>query len=236
MKVINDLFDYENLKIVQDTEVFKFSLDSILLAEFVDNVDKSKLILDLCTGNGAVPFLFSYYGKNKIVGFEIQEYIYTLAQEGLQLNHLEDQIQFINDTVINIKNYFSRNYFDVIVANPPYFRYQKSAIINENQLKAIARHEITLKLEEIFEVAKYALKENGIFYLVHKPERLEEILFFCEKYQIVAKKIQFVYTKSDNNASIVLVKCVNNGKNDLKVLAPLFINACKSYKNIFKNR
>lgn len=236
MKVINDLYDYENFKIVQDTELFKFSLDSILLAEFVDNVDNSKYILDLCTGNGAVPFLLSYYSDNKIVGFEIQEYIYTLAQEGLQLNHLEQQIQFINDTVINIKNYFSRNFFDVIVANPPYFRYQKSSTVNENQLKAIARHEITLCLEELFQVTKYALKENGVFYLVHKPERLEEILFFCEKYKIPAKKLQFVYTKSDNNASIVLVKCVNNAKNDMRVLAPLFMNVYKSYKNIFKNR
>ncbi len=234
MKVINDLFDYENLKIVQDSDVFKFSLDSILLSEFVDNVDKSKMILDLCTGNGAIPFLLSYYTESKIVAFEIQKYIYELAVEGTLINRLENQIQFINDSVIHIQKYFPGNTFDVIVANPPYFKYQENSVINENECKAIARHEITLTLEEIFKVVQYALKENGCFYLVHRPERLEEILYFCEKYKIIAKKIQFVYTKNDNNASIVLLKCVNHARNDLKVLAPLFASSYTSYKNIFR--
>ena len=92
MKVINDLYDYENLKIVQESESFKFSLDSLLLAEFVDSVDNSKLILDLCTGNAVVPLVLSYYYPNKIVGFEIQEEIYQLAEESICFNHMEHQI------------------------------------------------------------------------------------------------------------------------------------------------
>lgn len=234
MKVINDLYDYENLKIIQDDEAFKFSLDSILLAEFVDNVDNSKTILDLCTGNGAIPFLLSYSHKNSIVGFEIQKEIYELAVEGNRINHLESQISFFNDSVINIKNYFPGNNFDIVVANPPYFKYKESSIINENESKAIARHEICLTLEQIFQIVKYALKENGVFYLVHLPERLEEILYYCEKYKIVAKKIQFVYTKSDNNATIVLLKCVANAKNALVVSPPLYLKSKESYKNIFR--
>ena len=100
--------------------------------------------------------------------------------------------------------------------------------------KAIARHEIYLSLEELFQVVKYALKENGVFYLVHLPERLEEILALCEKYRLVAKKVQFVYTKENTNAGIVLVKCVNNAKNALVVSSPLYISKYKSYKNIFR--
>lgn len=234
MKVINDLYDYEDLKVVQDSDVFKFSLDSILLGEFVDSVDNSKFVLDLCTGNGVIPFLLSYYTKSKIVGFEIQDYIYKLAQEGIKLNHLEDQIQVFCDDVINIKKYFPGNNFDVVVANPPYFKFGKYSIVNENQQKAIARHEIHLTLEQLFQVTKYALKENGVFYLVHLPERLEEILALCEKYKIVAKKIQFVYTKKNYNANIVLLKCVNNAKNALFVSSPVFIEDYQSYKNIFR--
>lgn len=234
MKVINDLYDYENYKIVQDSEVFKFSLDSILLAEFVAKLTPSAKILDICTGNAVVPLILSYYFSNEIVGFEIQKYIADLAKESISLNKKENQIQIINEDVKNISQYFPGNNFDVIVANPPYFKYQESSLINENESKAIARHEICLDLEELFKVVKYALKENGVFYMVHIPERLEEILYLCEKYQIIAKQVQFVYTKDDNNATMVLIKCIKNANNALKVSAPLYINDYKSYKNIFR--
>lgn len=234
MKVINDLFDYENYKIVQDNEMFKFSLDSILLAEFVDVLKNEDNVLDICTGNAVVPLILSYYYSNDIVGFEIQKYIADLASESLKLNKKEKQIKIINDDVKNISQYFPGNNFDVVLANPPYFKYQESSLVNENENKAIARHEIFLSLKEIFKVAKYALKENGIFYLVHLPERLEEILVFCEKYQIIAKKIQFIYTNSNNNATIVLIKCVKGANNALKVCPPFYIKNYKSYKNIFR--
>ena len=234
MKVINDLFDYENKKIVQDNELFKFSLDSILLAEFVDNVDKSNLILDVCAGNVAVPLILSYYYPNKIVAFEMQKKIYELAKESIAINHKNKQIKMVLDDIKNMKNYFPGNYFDVITANPPYFKYKKSSVINENVEKAIARHEIYLSLEELFQIVKYALKDNGCFYLVHLPERLEEILYLCEKYHLTAKKVQFVYTKNDKSANIVLLKCIKGAKNALIVNPPLFINNYKSYKHIFR--
>lgn len=234
MKVINDLYDYVPKKIVQDSDVFKFSLDSILLAEFVDNVKLNDKILDMCTGNGVVPLILSDYFPNQIVAFEIQEYIATLAQESIELNGLEQQIRVIQDDVKLIHKYFPGNNFDIILANPPYFKYQDSSLINENKEKAIARHEIHLQLEDLFKTIQYALKEYGTFYLVHLPERLEEILYCCEKYKIIAKQIQFVYTKNDKEASMVLLKCVKNGRNGLKIMQPLYINNYNSYKNIFR--
>lgn len=234
MKVVNDLYDYEPYKIVQDSDVFKFSLDSILLAEFVTTLKPKDKVLDLCTGNAVVPLILSYYFPNEIVSFEIQNYIADLAIESVQLNKKEKQIQVIQEDVRVIHNHFPGNNFDVIVANPPYFKYKESSLINENPAKAMARHEMNLTLENLFQVVKYALKDNGVFYLVHIPERLEEILFCCEKYQIIAKQIQFVYTKDDNNATIVLIKCIKNANNALKVSKPLFVHDYKSYKNIFR--
>ena len=234
MRVINDLYDYEQYKIVQDNGAFKFSLDSILLAEFVEQLKPTDKVLDLCTGNGVVPLILSYYYKNKIVGFEIQSDIAEMALLSIENNHVEEQIKVINDDVKNIKNYFPGNNFDVIVANPPYFRYKDSSLINKNINKAVARHEINLKLEEVFETIKYALKENGVFYLVHLPERLDDILYYSQKYKITAKVVQFIYTNPIKDATIVLVKCVNNAKNSVVVRKPVFVNECKSYKNIFK--
>jgi tRNA1(Val) A37 N6-methylase TrmN6 len=234
MKVINDLYDYENYKIVQDTDTFKFSLDSILLAEFADTITDSLEILDLCTGNAVVPLILSYYYKNTIYGFEIQKSIFANALESVKINNVDNQIKLICDDVKNIRNYFPGNNFDVILANPPYFKYQESSIINDNMEKAVARHEIYLNLDNLFEVVNYSLKDGGAFYLVHLPERLEEILSLCEKYKIKAKKIQFIYTKKDNSANIVLLKCIKGANNGLAVNAPLLISDYKSYKNIFR--
>ena len=171
MREINDLYDYEPFKIIQDSDVFKFSLDSILLAEFVEIPNKDALVLDLCTGNAVVPLILSYFLGNKIFAFEIQDYIAKLAQESVAINKKNDQISIINDDLKNIKNYFPGNSFDVIVANPPYFKYKNTSLINENINKAIARHEIKLNLKELFEIVKFALKDNGVFYMVHLPER-----------------------------------------------------------------
>ena len=233
MKVINDLFDYENYKIVQDNQGFKFSLDSILLAEFT-KLNKDDKVLDLCTGNAAVPLILSYYFPNSIVGFEIQETIYNLGVESVILNHKEEQIQLINDDIKNIKNYFPGNNFDVLVANPPYFKFQEDSYINEDKKKAIARHEIFLNIENIFQIAKTMLKNNGTLYLVHLPSRLEEIFNCCEKYKIIVKELQFVYTKETECATIVLIKCVKNARKTLKVNPPLYVKRMVSYKNCFR--
>ena len=184
MKVINDLYDY-GYKIVQNDLFFKFSLDSILLAEFVDNVNKKDQILEKCAGNAAVSLILSYYYENKIIAFEKQQPIYEMALESVELNHKEKQISLICDDVNTIKNYFPGNNFNIIVANPPYFKYKKDAMINQNEIKSVARHEITLKLEEIFQIVQYALKQNGCFYLVHLPARLEEILYLCEIQKVI---------------------------------------------------
>lgn len=232
MKTINDLYDY-GYQIAQDSEYFKFSLDSILLAEFVDNVNNQDKILDLCAGNGAVSLILSFYYPNPIVAFEMQEPIYQLGQESIHLNHKEKQIKLICDNVKNLKNYFPGNNFDIVVANPPYYK-SNSSLKNTNEIKAIARHEITLTLEDLFKVVAYSLKSKGTFYLVHLPSRLEEILYLCEKYNLVAKKIQFVYTKNDRSANIVLIKCIKGARNAVQISPPLYITDQKSYQNIFR--
>jgi tRNA1(Val) A37 N6-methylase TrmN6 len=235
MKVINDLYDYQDYKIVQDTDAFKFSLDSILLAEFVDNVDVSTKILDLCTGNAVVPLILSYYYSNQITGFEIQESIFKLAKESLKINNVDKQINVINDDIKNIKNYFPGNNFDIITCNPPFFKNNHS-LINENKEKAIARHELTLTLPELIVTVKYLLKENGNFYLVHRPDRLEEIMELCSKNNLRVKKLTFIYSKLDEPAIMVLLKCVKNGKIGMKVCSVIVNHDNKTYQNIFKNK
>ena len=123
MKVVNDLLNYSNLKIVQDDNFFNFSLDSVLLPNFVKINKGTKKILDLGTGNAPIPMILSTMTSAKIYGIELQKEIYDLAIESLKINNLEDRIEIINDNIKNLDKYFESNSFDVIVSNPPYFKY-----------------------------------------------------------------------------------------------------------------
>ena len=219
MKEINDLYDY-GYKIVQKSDYFKFSLDSMLLANFVNiNMADSKL-LDFCTGNCPIPIILSNSIKN-IVAFEVQKEIYELGDESLTLNNINN-VKLINDDIKNIGNYYEEGYFDIITCNPPYFKVIGSSRINDNSVKAIARHEILIKLEDIVSLAYKFLRDKGKLYIVYRPDRLMELLKLFDKYKFGVKKLQCCYNNSDSLSSMILIEAMKNGHDDLKILAPLY--------------
>lgn len=219
MKEINDLYDY-GYKIVQKSDYFKFSLDSMLLANFVNiNMADSKL-LDFCTGNCPIPIILSNSIKN-IVAFEVQKEIYELGDESLTLNNINN-VKLINDDIKNIGNYYEEGYFDIITCNPPYFKVIDSSKINDNNVKAIARHEILIKLEDIVSLAYKFLRDKGKLYIVYRPDRLMELLKLFDKYKFGVKKLQCCYNNSDSLSSMILIEAMKNGQDDLKILAPLY--------------
>ncbi len=232
MKMINDLYDYKNMKIVQETNYFKFSIDSVLLAEFVKiHNNNNKKIIDICTGNAPIPLILSQKCQNQIIGFEIQTEIYNLGIESIKLNNKENQIKLINDDIKKFLNYFPKNEFGIVISNPPY--YTKN-IINDNLIKSIARHEIKLSLEELFECVNIIIKNNGIFYLVHLANRLEEIMNLANKYKMHVKELCLVYGKKNSEANLVLVKMVKNSNMGMKILKSIVIEEYESYQNIFR--
>ena len=219
MKEINDLYDY-GYKIVQKSDYFKFSLDSMLLANFVNiNMADSKL-LDFCTGNCPIPIILSNSIKN-IVAFEVQKEIYELGDESLTLSNINN-VKLINDDIKNIGNYYEEGYFDIITCNPPYFKVIDSSRINDNNVKAIARHEILIKLEDIVSLAYKFLRDKGKLYIVYRPDRLMELLKLFDKYKFGVKKLQCCYNNSDSLSSMILIEAMKNGHDDLKILAPLY--------------
>lgn len=216
---LNDLYD-TGFKIYQSKNYFKFSLDSLLLANFVEFNYTDKLVLDLCTGNAPVPIILSENKKVKIYGFELQKEIYELAVKSIKVNQI-DNVVIINDDVKNSQNYFPGNNFDIVTCNPPYFKFTENSIINENEIKSIARHEIKITLEDIIKIAANQLKAKGKFYIVHRSDRLIEIINYLNKYNFGIKKLQFVYSSIDANSSMVLIEAKKASKNDVKVLKPI---------------
>ncbi len=220
-KVINDLVGYDKLKIVQDNDYFNFSLESILLPRFCVLKPGNNKILDLCTGNGPIPIVLSTLTDSQIIGVEIQEEVYKLAVETVKINHLEDRIKLYNMDAKDIINIYPTDSFDLITCNPPYFRYDDNSNINDNKVKSIARHEITINLDNIALIARKLLKNNGSLCLVHRTDRLSEIICTLEKHNLEVKRLRLIYPKDGEESNLVLIDARKNGNTGLKVLSPL---------------
>ena len=219
---IDDL-ELKNLKIIQDKEGFCFGIDSVLLSDFAKNIKKDAIVMDLGTGTGIIPILLC--GKTelkKVVGVEIQEQVYEMAKRSILLNNLENKFEIINENILNLNKIYEKNSFDVIVTNPPYKK-KDTGILNENSKKVISRHEITASLEDFISISKDLLKDKGEFYMVHKPERLVDIITLMKKYNIEPKLLRFVYSNKNSEPNLVLVKGVKKGKPFLEYENNLYI-------------
>lgn len=219
---IDDL-ELNDLRIIQDVEGFCFGIDSVLLTNFAKNLKANANVLDLGTGTGIIPILLS--GKTrakKITGVEIQEEVYDMAKRSVKLNNLDDKIEIINENILNLHQIYEKNTFDVITTNPPY-KQNDTGIKNENQKKLISRHEITATLEDFIKVTKDLLKDKGEFYMVHRPERLVDILTLMRKYKIEPKNLRLVYGDKDKEPKMVLIKGIKNARPFLKVEKNLYI-------------
>lgn len=223
-KVINDLVGFKNLKIVQCNDFFNFSLDTVLLPNFVELKKNIKNIIDLGCGNAPIPLILSTKTKEKIIGVEIQKEIYNLAVQTIKLNNLEKQIEIKNIDIKNIPNYYKLEFFDLILSNPPYFKKTNTSITNDNTVKTNARHETLITLEELVRVSSKMLKNKGALVLIQRTERLDEIIEIFSKYKLEAKRIRFVYPKKNTNSNLVLIEGIKNANRGLKVLPPLIVH------------
>lgn len=221
---INDLVYFKDIKIVQNKDYFNFSLDSVLLPNFVEITKKTSKILDMCTGNAPIPLILSTKTTAKIYAIELQKEVYSLAEETIKINKLENQIKLINDNIKNLKKFFNTETFDIITCNPPYFKKKDGSIINENKVKSIARHEIEMELEDVMIISKALLKNEGSLVLVHRTERLIEIIELMKKHNIEPKRMRLIYPKVNTESNLVLIDGRKNGKDGLKILPPLYIH------------
>lgn len=232
MERINDLVGYKNLRIFQNNDWFKFSLESVLLPCFVIINKDTNNILDLCTGNAPIPLVLSTKTKAKIYGVEIQEDVYELGKKSVEINNLSNQIELINDDVKNLNNKFESDTFDIITCNPPYFKNIDTSKKNDDIHKIIARHEVNLTMEDIAKVVRKLLKNDGKFYLVHRTERFLELTNLLMSYNIMPKRVRFIYPKENTESNLFMLEAVKNGKYGLKLESPLYVhNNDGSYKD-----
>ncbi len=234
VEVINDLLGYDGLKIIQRPDMFNFSLDSTLLADFVKPLSKTKKILDLGTGNAPIPLFLSLKTNANIIGVEIQKDVYEIAKRNININKLEHQIEIINDDIKGIHKKYENSEFDLITCNPPFFKYKETSNVNKNDYKTIARHEVLITLEDIIIEAKRLLKTRSSLCMVHRTERVIEIINLLTKHNFSIKRLRFVYPKQGEESNMVLIDASNNGKPGLKLLEPLYVHTEQGYTDEVK--
>ena len=208
MEVINYLLGYKDLKIVQNTDMFNFSLDSVLLANFVSLNKGITNVLDIGCGNAPIPMILSCKGDFSITGIEIQKDVYDLAVKSVD----------INDYYLDLES----DSFDVITCNPPFFKVSEGSNLNSSQYKVIARHEVKLNLDQLFKVSRKLLKNGGVISVVHRTDRLIDIIEAMRSNNIEPKRIQLVYPHVGDESNMVLVEGSKNGRPGLKILPPMY--------------
>ena len=219
---IDDL-GLKGLKIIQNSKWFCFGIDSVLLSDFSKNIKKDSRVIDLGTGTGIISILLC--GKTElknIVGVDIQENVCEMANRSILLNELQNRAKIVCDNITNMRNRYDTCSFDVVVTNPPYKK-NNTGIKNEEKQKEISRHEIYADLDDFLKTAFYLLKDKGEFYMVHRPERLVDILCVMRKNRIEPKELKFVFPKISSKPSLVLIKGIKNAKEFLKVEKNLII-------------
>ncbi|MDR2834201.1 MAG: tRNA1(Val) (adenine(37)-N6)-methyltransferase [Streptococcaceae bacterium] len=219
-----DQFYNEDVKIIQNPKVFSYSVDSVLLAHF-PNLPKKGLIVDMCAGNGAVGLFASKYTKAPIVQIEIQELLADMGRRSIELNGLQEQMIMYNLDLKEANTVLKHDSVDLLMVNPPYFKMQEKSQKNPNPHLAIARHEIMATLDDVVKMSSFLLKTNGRLAMVHRPDRLMDILETFKQYKIAPKKIRFVYPKMEKEANMVLIEGIYQGSMDgLKILPPLYVH------------
>jgi len=214
---INQLFSTD-IKIIQNREVFSYSVDSVLLSRF-PRFPKNGLIVDFCAGNGAVGLFASSRTKAKILSVEIQERLADMAERSVRLNGLEEQMQVICDDLKNMPSHIQGSKVDLILCNPPYFKVDANSNLNESEHYLLARHEITTNS------AQSILKSNGRLAMVHRPDRLLDILETLQQHNLAPKRLQFVYPKREKEANMLLIEAIKDGSTSgFKVLPPLIVH------------
>lgn len=207
-----------SIKICQPREGYRFSVDALILADFV-NLKRIKRIVDLGAGTGIVGIILAKkYPESKVTLIEIQRELADLALESVRLNNLYAQVSVL---CLDGREYEEEG-IDVLVTNPP-FRRPGTGKLSPNNKKALARHELSLSILDIAKVAQKLLRVRGRLFMIHLPERLIEVVRIFSKHRLEVKRLRFVHSRLESEAKMVLIEAVKEGKSALKVEPPLFI-------------
>lgn len=217
-----DELNINGYRIYQNSKLFRFGIDAVLLAAFA-KIRKKDRVIDLCSGSGIIPFL--YLARNdvkSVTAVEYFEYFCTLMRKSAKLNGCEDRINIVNADIKNIAEYFPKSSFDVLTVNPPYEK-NGHGIDCPNEIKNAARREVLCDIEDVVAAAHHLLETGGAMYMIHRPSRLCDIFNALRSGGFEPREVQLISSKQGSVPNLVLVSAVKGAPPYLKVLPNMVI-------------
>lgn len=210
-------------RIIQKKSGFRFSIDAVLLAWFAGRVGENDRVIDLGSGTGVIPLLMdARNGAGTYVGLEIDPAMAEMASRSARLNGVEDRVHFFEGDLVTASGSFGKDTFDIVTANPPYMK-TGTGKLNPDPMKAAARHEIFCTLRDVIREAAALLRKGGHFYMIHRAERLPEILAELEKHGLAAEKVRPICPAEGKKANLVLISAVKGEGIALRAEEPLYV-------------
>ena len=219
-EVLDDM-KIDGLKIVQDTRLYRFTSDSVLLSKFA-KAKNNDVIADFCAGSGIVAFHFHALNRHekknlRYTLFELQKELSDLSKKTAAYNGF-DEFSFYQGRLQDLpKEYFEK--FSLVLCNPPY---ETGGMENDEYHKAVCRKELTINLKEIAKAASFALKYGGRLCMLHRADRLAEVCYTLHEAKLEVKKIQFVGGRYGAKPYLVMVEAVKGGKPNVEILETIY--------------
>lgn len=213
---------FSGYKLIQNPDWFCYGVDAVLIADFA-KLKKGSTVADLGTGTGIIPLILNHkYSPKKIFAVEVQSEVADAAVRTVRLNNLENIIEVVNSNVKTAAEIIGKGVLDAVVTNPPYF-ISGGGLVGESEVRAAARHEIKGTLEDFISCAFSLLRENGDFYMIHRPSRLADVIELCRKYRLEPKELQFIQPSEGKKPNIFMIHCTKYGRPELKFLDPICV-------------
>lgn len=212
---VDDLL-VNGLKIIQNPSAFCFGCDAVEIANFVTGGAKDRAV-DLGSGTGIITLLLGGKKGIRCTGVEIQSDMAEMSRRSIEMNGLGGVCDIINAPMQSVREHFAPGYATIVVSNPPYRKKDGGAAI-DNESVALARHEIAVTLREVADAAAYLTRPGGRFYLIHRADRLAEIIYECKKRRLEPKVLQTLVPAPNKPPHLIMLKCVKDGKEGLEIL------------------
>jgi tRNA1Val (adenine37-N6)-methyltransferase len=213
----------KNIKLFQAKDGYRFSVDALLLENFISDIRLDKGI-EFGTGSGIISILLAKRLEGvKLKAVEIQKELAKRARRNVSLNRLDDRIEVLSRDIKDLRGIFTANEFDFVFANPP-FRKPETGRMSKDEERAVARHEIEITLPDLVKTASYLLKHSGRFYLIYHPFRFAELISILRSAGLEPKRVRFVHSRQGEEAKMVLIESLKGSRTWLKVDPPLFVH------------
>lgn len=208
--------------IIQKKSAFRYGVDAVLLSDFAE-IRQEHRVVEFGTGTGIIPILLCAKKKpERLIALEIQPDMADMAERSIRLNHLEEAVEIRCMDLKEAPEVLGKAQYDCVITNPPYMK-KACGINNPDETKAIARFEIACSLQDVLQSAKALLVPGGKLFMIHRTDRLVDIVYEMRSAGIEPKRLRFVHPAVGKRPNLLLIEGARGGNAELKMMDPLYI-------------